>query len=108
MTELVTPIATVADLGKLVRSRRQVAGLNLTDAAELLGIGRRLLIELEQGRREASIATVLHVLHGLGIRLAARSGGFVGPRPSAPPRAGTREQSSIAVPVGRAKPRATE
>lgn len=108
MAELRTPIASVADLGKLVRARRQIAGLTLTDAAELLGIGRRLLIELEHGRREASIATVFHVLHGLGIRLAAQTGGFVGPQFSAPPQAATRKQSSTAVRKGRARPRATE
>lgn len=88
-----TVIEGAADLGRLIRARRREAGLTLTDAAALLGIGRRLLIELEHGQRHASIATVLRVLHGLGVRLVAEGRGYAGaaaPPSAAPPRPRTR------------------
>ena len=66
-------IQNPTDLGKLIRARRAEAGLTLTEAAGLLGIGRRFLIELEHGRRHASIHTVLKVLHGLGLELVVET-----------------------------------
>jgi transcriptional regulator with XRE-family HTH domain len=70
------PTTTLIDspktLGRVIRQRREQAGLTLTDAAELLGVSRRLLIELEHGRREAALPTVLAILHALGLELYAR------------------------------------
>lgn len=62
-------IRTPGDLGAAIRQRRKLAGLDLTAAAELLGVSRRLLIELEHGRREASIATVLRMCSALGLEI---------------------------------------
>jgi HTH-type transcriptional regulator/antitoxin HipB len=73
MTAVRWPIQNSTHLGTLVRARRAEAGLTLTEAAGLLGVGRRLLIELEQGRRHASLQTVLKVLHGLGLELVVET-----------------------------------
>lgn len=59
-------------LGRAIRQRRKQAGLTLTEAAELMGVSRRLLIELEHGRREAALPTVLDILHALGLELSVR------------------------------------
>jgi HTH-type transcriptional regulator/antitoxin HipB len=64
-----TNLRTLSDLGQAIRSRRKAAGLTLDEAAALLGVGRRFLIELERGERRASIEMVLRVLHGLGLEL---------------------------------------
>ena len=78
------PIANPAELGQLIRARRAEARLTLTEAAGLLGIGRRFLIELEHGRRHASIHTVLGVLHGLGLELVVEARSARSAPPSAP------------------------
>ncbi len=62
-------ISSLTQLGRLVRSRREAAGLTLDEAAALLGVGRRFLIELEHGKRRANIETLLRVLHALGLEL---------------------------------------
>lgn len=69
MSATANRIDTLADLGEAVRQRRQAAGMTLDEAAALLGVGRRFLVELENGKRRASIETVLRVLHDLGLEL---------------------------------------
>ncbi len=52
-----------------MRSRREAAGLTLDEASDLLGVGRRFLIELEHGKRRANIETLLQVLNALGLEM---------------------------------------
>jgi len=56
-------------LGRAIKDRRNELGYTQETAAEVLGIGRRLLIELERGQRSVRMATVLKVLAGLGLDL---------------------------------------
>jgi len=59
-----------AQLGRLIRSRRQEAGLTATRAAELAKVSRRLLTELERGRRRnVGLGTVFRILELLGLRV---------------------------------------
>jgi transcriptional regulator with XRE-family HTH domain len=69
MLDRQTDIRNLADLGDAIRARRHLTGLTLDAAAALLGVGRRFLVELENGKRRASIETVIRVLHGLGLEL---------------------------------------
>jgi hypothetical protein len=66
-------------LGKYLRSERRRAGLALAkDAAPYLGVGVRLLVQLEsgtRGKRGVTIGKLLDVLKGLGLEL------IVQPRP---------------------------
>ena len=62
-------IRDLAQLGCLIRDRREAAGLSLDRAAALLGVGRRFLIELEHGKRRANVETLLHVLNALGLEM---------------------------------------
>lgn len=75
-------------LGKYIRSRRRSAGLRLAkDAAPYLGVGFRLLVQLEsgtRGKRGVTIGKLLPILEGLGLEMAIR------PRTSSSPRRSAR------------------
>ena len=62
-------IDDLTQLGTILKDRRQLAGLTLGQASELLGVGRRFLIELEKGSRRANVETVIHVLKMYGLDL---------------------------------------
>jgi HTH-type transcriptional regulator / antitoxin HipB len=65
----------VAAIGALVSSRRRQLNMTLTEAAQRMGVGRRMLIELEHGKRAVRLDTLLRVLNLLGFDLIARSRG---------------------------------
>jgi len=68
-------IDNLKSLGTAIRARRKVAGMTLDQAADLLGVSRRFLIELEHGRRRASIEKVMTVLDALGLELVLQPRG---------------------------------
>ncbi len=68
-------IHNLEDLGAAIRARRKVAGMTLDQAADLLGVSRRFLIELEHGKRRASIEKVMVVLDALGLELVLQPRG---------------------------------
>ncbi len=69
------PIHNLEDLGTAVRERRKAARMTLDQAADLLGVSRRFLIELEHGRRRASIEKVMAVLDALGLEIVLQPRG---------------------------------
>lgn len=68
-TETLKRIETLDDLGAALRKARKAAGLTLTEAAHSMGVGRRLLTELENGNRNAGIESVLRIVQLLGLDL---------------------------------------
>ncbi len=68
-TESLKRIQTLDDLGAALRQARKAAGLTLTEAAHSMGVGRRLLTELENGNRNAGIESVLRIVQLLGLDL---------------------------------------
>lgn len=64
-------ILSTEDLGQLVRSRRISMGLNQQAFADLSGVGRRFISELEAGKPTAEFGRVLKVCRAAGIQLAA-------------------------------------
>lgn len=66
----VIPISSVADIGERVRQVR--LGMNMTQQrfADMAGVGRRFLIELEHGKASLEIGRVLAVCQAAGIKLA--------------------------------------
>ncbi len=81
-------VHTLADLGKLIRARREEVGLTTTQAAELAGVSRRLLTELERGkRRNVGTGAVFKILELLGLRIDVERRGLPGigsKRPESP------------------------
>ena len=72
-------VQNIKELGSQVRTRRQQVNLTAADVAELAGVSRRLLLELEQGKRSnAGFANVLRILEVLGLRLEITSRGLPG------------------------------
>lgn len=57
------------DIGALIKQRRHALGLNQAAVAEQAGVGRRFLIELEEGKPTAQLGKTLRVLAALGIGL---------------------------------------
>ncbi len=62
-------IQSVLDIGKRVREARRKMGMTQQRFADLAGVGRRFLIELEQGKATLEIGRVLAVCRAAGIKL---------------------------------------
>ena len=83
-------LALVSLIGERVRARRIALGWTLDELAERSGVSRRMLVNVEQGVTNASIATLLRLSEAIGLGLPS----LVAPSDGEPPvevnRAGTR------------------
>jgi transcriptional regulator with XRE-family HTH domain len=61
--------ALVSLIGERVRARRHARGWTLDELAERSGVSRRMLVNVEQGVTNASIATLLRLAEALAIGL---------------------------------------
>lgn len=59
---------SAASLGPAIRHYREQAGLSQAELAELAGLNRSYLSELEQGKETEQLRRVLRVLKLLGVR----------------------------------------
>jgi transcriptional regulator with XRE-family HTH domain len=64
-------LAILSLIGGRVRARRHARSWTLDDLAERSGVSRRMLVNVEQGVTNASIATLLRLSEALGIGLPA-------------------------------------
>lgn len=62
-------VRTVADIGRRVRQARKEMKMTQQRFADLAGVGRRFLIELEQGKPSLEIGRVLAVCQAAGLKL---------------------------------------
>lgn len=69
------PLRDLGDLAEVVRRRRHDEGLTLNEAADRFGVGRRLLVELEGGKRNVRASTLLDLLQLLGYDVVLRRRG---------------------------------
>jgi HTH-type transcriptional regulator/antitoxin HipB len=74
-------MTTPSELGRLIRRERKRQRLTQEMLAGLVGVGPRLIGEIENGKESAEIGKVFHVMAILGIDLIAT------PREAAPTRA---------------------
>lgn len=65
-------IATAQDLGDLVREERELRKLSQQAFADLVGVGRRFISELENGKATLEFDKVVGVASAIGIDLVAR------------------------------------
>lgn len=64
-------VNSVAALGSLLRDARKAAGFNQQQLADLAGVGRRFVSELEAGKPTLEIERVFACCHALGIDISA-------------------------------------
>ena len=67
------PHAWMQDLAADVRRNRKLAGLTQVDLAQLAGVGKTVVHDLEKGKPTLQVATVLKILAVLNIDLGWRS-----------------------------------
>ena len=65
-------VERLEDLARAIRQRRHDEELTLDEAADRFGVGRRLLVELEGGKRNVRVATLLDLLQLLGYDVVLR------------------------------------
>src|SRR5215216_6656751 len=65
-------IRSLDQLGEFVMSHRKAKKLTQQKFADLAGVGRRFVSELESGKPTAEIGKVLKVLNALGIDLIVK------------------------------------
>lgn len=63
-------IHTVADIGLLVKERREAQGLRQVDLAKRAKVGPRFVLDLEKGKPTVQAVKMFQVLAALGITLA--------------------------------------
>ena len=66
------PVLSSADLGRMVHEARRAMGLSEQSFADLAGVGRRFLREVEIGKQTLEFGKVLVVCKAAGIDLMAR------------------------------------
>lgn len=72
-------IMAIRDLGRQIRARRDEVQLTADEVARLAGVSRRLLLELEQGKRHnVGFSKLLRLLEVLGLRLEMTRRGLPG------------------------------
>ena len=67
-----TPLTKPATLGKLVREKRKELKLSQEKFADLTGVGRRFISELERGKPSLEFGLVLQVCEAAGIDILAK------------------------------------
>jgi transcriptional regulator with XRE-family HTH domain len=76
-------IANARQLGAAIRARRMETRLTSTQAASFAGVSRRLLVELEGGKRpNVGFRALVRILDVLGLDLEVSVRGLPGTRPS--------------------------
>lgn len=68
-------VRDLEDLAGVVKRRRREERLTLDEAADQFGVGRRLLVELEGGKRNVRASTLLDLVQLLGYDLVLRRRG---------------------------------
>lgn len=63
-------ISTPAQLGTLLRQVRKRQGITQEDLSALVGVGPRLIGEIERGKPTAEIGKVFQLLAGLGLTIS--------------------------------------
>lgn len=62
-------IYTPASLGEAIRHYRREAGLTQAQLAEMAGLRRSYLSELENGKETEQVKRILRILRQLGVRM---------------------------------------
>ncbi|QYU70468.1 helix-turn-helix domain-containing protein [Leptolyngbya sp. 15MV] len=67
-------IRTPQDIGALIRDRRKRRQLDQAGLAEMIGVNRRWVVEVEAGKPRAEVGLVLKALQALDVTLVIDNG----------------------------------
>jgi len=67
MVTLVMSVRSARELGAVIRARRQELQFSQAQLAEIVGVSRPWLSEVENGKPGAELSRVLRVIDGLGL-----------------------------------------
>jgi y4mF family transcriptional regulator len=60
-------------LGHIIREHRKKSGLTQQDLAEIVGVGKTVVFDLEKGKDTVKLSTLLKILNGLNISVRLES-----------------------------------
>lgn len=63
------PIHSTEEFGQRLRSRRRELGLSQTEVANVIGVNRRVLGQLENGKRTVQLVIALEAARAVGMDL---------------------------------------
>jgi HTH-type transcriptional regulator/antitoxin HipB len=63
---------TAEQIGKAVRYHRRCGGLSQRDLADLAGVGKTSVFDIEKGKETVRLATLVAVLRVLNLEIALR------------------------------------
>ena len=66
-------MTNVIDFGGIVRFHRKRAGLSQKDLADLAGVGKTVIFDIEKGKETVKLITLMKVLDTLNIRMEFNS-----------------------------------
>lgn len=66
-------MANVIDFGGIVRFHRKRAKLSQKDLADLAGVGKTVIFDIEKGKETVKLITLMKVLDTLNIRMEFNS-----------------------------------
>ena len=67
--------ASATDLGRWIRHARRNQGLSIPATAELCGVSKRFVSEVERGKPTAQVGKILGLMANLGLVLSVRPRG---------------------------------
>ncbi len=71
--DAMTAEAWAGEIGEVVRRHRKTAGLTQPELADLAGVGKSAVFDIEKGKATVRLETLLRVLAALNIELTWRS-----------------------------------
>ncbi|MBI5701083.1 helix-turn-helix transcriptional regulator [Candidatus Saganbacteria bacterium] len=63
-------VRNAGEIGEIVRLHREKANLTQLELAELSGVGKTVIFDIEKGKTTVKIATLLKVFRSLNISMA--------------------------------------
>ena len=61
------------ELGSIIREHRKKSGLTQQDLAEIVGVGKTVVFDLEKGKDTVKLSTLLKILNGLNLSVRLES-----------------------------------
>lgn len=61
------------ELGNYIRTHRKMSGLTQVQLAQMVGVGKSVIYDLEKGKETVRLSTLVKILSGLNIKVKLQS-----------------------------------